>query len=119
MQVHSLDDLLKINCIHGITPTLSTPSGLWYKFTNVCLGFEDTSIKSNPGYYCSPIHGWTKKDTKRSKKNGTLFEGKVPLSSQFMASHADLLKSATEVVNNTAESTKLPLIKLTVNMGLT
>ena len=118
MQVHSLDDLLKINCIHGVTPTLSTPSGLRYKFTNACQELEDTDIKNTPGYYCSPIHGWTKKDAKRSKKNGTLFEGKVPLSSQFMASHADLLKPATEVVNNTAASMKLPLVELTVNKEL-
>jgi hypothetical protein len=118
MQVHSLDDLLKINCIHGVTPTLSTPSGLRYKFTNACQELKDAGIKSSPGYYCSPLHGWTKKDIKSSKKNSTLFEGKAPLSSQFMASHADLLKPATEVVNSTAESTKLPLVELTVNKEL-
>ena len=35
-----------------------------------------------------------------------------------MASHADLLKPATEDTNNTAESTKLPLVELTVNKEL-
>ena len=117
-QVHSLDDLLKKNCILGVTPTISTPSGLRYKFANVCQ--ECTSFKRSPGsgYYCSPLHGWIKKDDRSSEKSSTLFEGKAPLSSQFMASHADLLKPATESRNDTAESTRLPLVELTVNKEL-
>ena len=115
-QVHSLDDLLKKNCILGVTPTISTPSGLQYKFASVCQ--KGTSFKSGSGYYCSPLHGWIKKDDRSSKGNSTLFEGKAPLSSQFMASHADLLKPATEGVNDTAESTRLPLVELTVNKEL-
>lgn len=117
LQVHSLDDLLKRNCILGITPILSTPSGLQYKFRDVCE--EGSGCKSSPCYYCSPLHGWIKKDSsKSSEKNRTVFEGKTPLSSQFTASHADLLKPATEGMNNTADSIRLPLVELTVNKEL-
>ena len=117
-QVHSLDDLLKKNCILGVTPALSTPSGLQYKFSNVCQ--ESTCFRSGPGYYCSPLHGWMK-DDKSSRKNSTLFEGKTPLSSQFMASHADLLKPATshtEGMNDMADDSMLPQVELTVDKEL-
>ena len=118
MQVHSLDDLLKKNCILGVTPTLSTPSGLQYKFSNVCQ--ESISFKSGPGYYCSPLHGWMKREDDTSRK-GMLFEGKAPLSNQFMTSHADLLKPAispAEGMNDTTDSMRLPPMQLTVNKDL-
>ena len=122
LQMHSLDDLLKKNCILGVTPMLSTPSGLSrYKFLNMCRG--STDFKSGTGYYCSPLHGWMKKDDGISGRNGSmLFEGKAPLSSKFVASHADLLKPATSQAEGTNDTTNesiiLPLVELTVDKEL-
>ena len=116
MQVHSWTDLQKEGCIHGVTPLLSTPAGLQYKFINVCQ--ESTrSTSHHHEYYCSPLHGWTKKDKRRKS---TLFEGKAPLTDQFLASHADLLKPVTsssqaDSIDTTGDSVALPAVQLTVD----
>ena len=120
MQVHTLNDLRKKNCIFGVTPILSTPSGLQYKFTNICQECNVSSIGSHNGCYCSPLHGWTKKIATRQKKS-ELFEGKAPLSSQFLASHADLLKPAStgsQTDNDTTDNLKLPLVTLSISQEL-
>ena len=117
MQVHSWNDLLKKDCLCGVTPVLSTPGGLHNRFTNACL--EDAGgYQSRSGYYCSPLHGWVRREAKKSKS--VLFEGKAPLSDQFMASHADLLKpvSTEASANDTADSVRLAVVQLTVNKDL-
>lgn len=120
MQVHSWNDLLKKDCFYGVTPMLSTPSGLQYKFNNACQG-DAGGLHSRSGYYCSSMHGWIRKDKKRTKS--MLFEGKAPLSNQFMSSHADLLKPVTSPMADSGNGTdndyvRLPVVQLTVNKEL-
>ena len=114
MQEHSWNDLQRKGCFLGVAPALSSPSGLWYKFNNVCQDIVG-SAKTQQGFFCSPLHGWVKKDEERK---GSLFEGKAPLSNQFMASHADLLKpqSVSDRTNN--DNVTLPLVQLTVDKNL-
>lgn len=118
LQVHSWNDLMKKGCFYGVTPMLSTPGGLQYKPNNACR--EDTGgFHSDSGYYCSPLHGWIRKDSKRTKS--VLFEGKAPLSDKFMSSHADLLKSVISLAesdNRTDDDVRLPVVQLTVNKEL-
>lgn len=90
IQVQNLTDLNQHNCILGINPAL------WSQFGPHEVTFMDKCTKAScaRGLYCSSLHGCIKKESNRSKAD--TFEGKVPLSVDFSASHADLAASGKQ-----------------------
>lgn len=90
IQVQNLTDLNKQDCILGINPAL------WSQFGSADVTFVNkcTEASCAKGLYCSSLHGCIKKEANRSKSN--TYEGKVPLSADFSASHADLLVSGKQ-----------------------
>ena len=87
IQVQNLTDLNKRDCMLGINPAL------WSQFGSADVTFLDKCTKEScaKGLYCSSLHGCIKKEANRSESN--TYEGKVPLSADFSASHADLIAS--------------------------
>ncbi len=91
-QVHSLRDLRNPQCLLNISPSLSTPQGICPTFPDKCK-IQDFGVE-NQAKYCSSLHGWTERETMASKSDS--FQDRVPLSSNFSSSHADIAKSAVQ-----------------------
>ena len=108
MKVSVLGDLAKRDCILGISPTLSTPTTLQPTFSDKCLGNHIYAGQTD--YYCSPLHGWTKKDQNGGNLKAALFKGKAPLTGEFATTHADLAKTAEEQ----SEGDLLPMETLSI-----
>ena len=90
-QLHFLQDLKNKDCVHNISPALSTPLGIWPRFAEKC------SVSNPVGdgdMYCSALHGWARRKGARSL-NSDLFQDKVPLTDKYKSSHADIAMSAS------------------------
>ena len=113
----SWNDFKRKDCVLGISPTLSTPFSVYPTFTNSCET-DDSDLKQDTSehYYCSPTHGWIREKVDEQKASH-LFEGRTPISTEFSASHADLIalnnKDVATKENDSVQSW-LPLESLTI-----
>ena len=96
-------DFKRTECVHSLVPPLSGHFPLYPSFRNNCH-----PASQFPNSYCSQLHGWIKKDV--VDEDSKLFEGRVPISPTFSASHEDLALAGS----NESISMELPEERLTI-----
>lgn len=112
-QLHFLQDLKNRDCIHNISPALSTPLGIRPQFADKCLVGSPIGKDSSEDMYCSNLHGWTRRTGARSL-NSDLFQDKVPLTDKYKSSHADIAMSAS-IHNLTGNAEVVPGVELSIS----
>lgn len=111
------NDFKHQDCVFGISPMLSTPFGVYPTFTNSCkTDNSDLKQDTSEHYYCSSTHGWIRRgiETQGEQNASDLFEGRTPISTEFSASHADLVAPKSNNKENDSVQAWLPLERLTI-----
>ena len=105
-QVHAWEDFKDTFCVLNMCPSLSALYGLSSSFPNKCL-LRYGNHYSSKKWYCSELHGWTRKENRKAKIKD--FEDVVPLPVAYGSDHADLISTAA------GPSDKQGQIELSIN----
>ena len=115
VQVKDLVALNKGDCVLALNPILWGGSSLHATFWNAC-GSKINRSACPSNYYCSPLHGCTKREANSSRGSAHIFEGKAPLSADISLSHAEL----AQLGNSQAETDpRLPVQHLSITASPT
>ena len=110
LQVQTIDNFARHECIQAIVPNLWGTFGLRPTFVDKCV-----PKSCRHGYFCSVLHGCVKRTAESKETASLLFQGKTPISVDFSTSHADLAKSSrTFKMNASSNVVTLPLEQLSI-----
>ena len=106
-RVHWMDDFKNATCILNTCPLLNVITGLTPSLPNRCLSRYSVGM-NNLDWYCSPLHGVTKKKATKVDRNRD-FEDLVPLPAEYGSDHADLANAVQR------SGSSLGQVKLSIN----